>query len=290
MKYSIRNTIILLLTLIIMVGGGWLYIHNRFDEEIATTRDLLTQKQAELQEVQNFANQFSTAQANYNDAIYTRINHPKELFPSHSSSNLYDYLQQLNEGFSFTELNYSFADSVQNQDHGIVNANIQGEGNYENLTNFLYRIEYSRPLIQIRSVQLTNMSELEKLNRVQFQVNLSSYYRRGDWSSYRADLSTSSPLGSILHNPYYPLIRPIPPNIENLPNVESSRLIALTGNTAHIIDQTGVLKRLIVGDMVYLGRLTSINLANQEAVFELNKGGIIDQVTLSLSQENSDNS
>lgn len=290
MKYSIRNTIILLLTLIIMVGGGWLYIHNRFDDEIVSTRELLSQKQTELQEVQSYASQFSTAQANYNDAIYTRINHPKELFPSHSSSSLYNYLQELNQGLSFTELNYSFADSVQNEDHGIINANIQGESNYENLTNFLYRLEYSRPLIQIRSVQLTNMSELEKLNRVEFQVHLSSYYRRGNWSSYTANLSTSSQLGNVLHNPYYPLIRPIPPNTENLPNVESSRLIALTGNTAHIIDQTGVLKRLRIGDRVYLGRLSGIDLENQEAVFQLNKGGIIDRVSLSLTQENSDNS
>lgn len=289
MKYSIRNTIILILTLIMMVGGGWLYIHNRFDAEIENTRGLLSEKQVELRDVQNFANQFSTAQANYNDAIYSRMNHPKELFPTHSSSALYDYLQQVNQGLSFTELNYSFADSVLNEDHGIINATINGESNYENLTNFLYRMEYSRPLVQIRSVELTNINELEKLNTVNFQVFLSAYYRRGDWSGYTANLSTSSPLGDILHNPYYPHIQPIPPNTENLPNVENSRLIALTRSTAHIIDQTGMLKRLAVGDRVYLGRLSSINLNNNEAVFQLNRGGIVDRIVLTLSQENSDN-
>lgn len=289
MKYSIRNTIILLLTLIIMVGGGWLYIHNHLDSEIETAQVTLTERQAELEEVQNYAGQFSTAQANYNEAIYLRVNHPKELFPTHSSSDLYDYLQQLNEGLSFTQLNYSFADSVQNEDHGILTATVQGEGNYENLANFLYRLEYSRPLIQIRSVQLQNIEQLEKLNRVNFDIALSGYYRRGDWTSYRANLETSSPLGNIVHNPYYPLIRPIPPNTENLPNVENSRVIALTGNTAHIIDQNGVLKRLSVGDRVYLGTLRNINLEGKEAVFQLNKGGIMDQVVLTVSQRNSAN-
>ena len=128
------------------------------------------------------------------------------------------------------------------------------------------------------------MSELEKLNIVEFQIVLSAYYRRGNWSNYRADLNTSTPLGTIENNPYYPLIRPIPPNDENLPNVEASRLIALTGRTAHIIDQTGVLKRISIGDRVYLGRLSSINLDSNEAVFQLNRGGIMDQVVLSLSQ------
>lgn len=284
MKYSIRNTIILLLTLIIMVGGGWFYIHETFDQEIEDTRTTLNEKQIELEEVQNLANQFSSAQANYNDVIFTRMNYPKELFPSHSSSDLYNYLQEINEDISFTELNYSFSDSVLNQDHGIIAATIQGEGEYSNLTNFLYRIEYSRPLIQIESVQLNNISELEKLNRVDFEISLGAYYRRGGWSEYRADLNTSTPLGEIEHNPYYPLIRPIPPNDENLPNVEASRLIALTGRTAHIIDQTGILKRLSIGDRVYLGRLSSINLDSNEAVFQLNRGGIMDQVVLSLSQ------
>lgn len=267
-----------------MVGGGWLYIHNRFDEEIQNTQATLNQKQIELEEVQNLADQFSVAQANYNDVIFTRMNYPKELFPSHSSSDLYNYLQEINEDISFTELNYSFSDSVLNDDHGIINATIEGEGIYRNLTNFLYRIEYSRPLIQIRSVELNNISELEKLNRVNFQINLGAFYRRGDWTNYRADLDLSTPLGSITHNPYYPLIRPIPPNDENLPNVEASRLIALTGRTAHIIDQTGVLKRLSVGDRVYLGQLSRINLNTNEAVFQLNRGGIMDTVTLSLSQ------
>ena len=289
MKYGIRNTIILLVTLIIMVGGGWLYIHNQFDDEIESAQDNLVLKQNELQEVQNLASGFSSAQANYNEAIYTRVNHPKELFPTHSSSDLYDYLQQLNQGLSVTGLNYSFTDSTQNEDHGIINAAIQGEANYENLANFLYRMEYSRPLIKIRSVQLQNVTELDKLNRVNFQINLSAYYKRGSWSGYTANLETSSPLGNIVHNPYYPLIRPIPPNTENLPNIENSRLIALTGNTAHIIDQTGVLKRISIGDRVYLGRLSSINLNNREAVFQLNKGGITDRVVLTLLEEYSDN-
>lgn len=284
MKYSIRNTLILILTLIIMVGGGWFYIYNNFYQEIQNTRSTLTEKQAELEEVQTLAGQFSAAQANYNDVIFTRMNYPKELFPSHSSSDLYNYLQEINEDISFTELNYSLSDSTLNQDHGIIEASISGEGDYSNLTNFLYRIEYSRPLIQIRSVQLTSISELEKLNRVDFQIILGAYYRRGDWTNYRADLNTSTPLGQIAHNPYYPLIRPIPPNDENLPNVEDSRLIALTGRTAHIIDQTGVLKRLSIGDRVYLGRLSRINLDTNEAVFQLNRGGIMDQVVLSLTQ------
>lgn len=284
MKYSIRNTLILIFTLLLLAGGGYFFIENRFAEDIEAEEERSVQLSSELQDVQQSAGMFTSAQANYNTALYTRLNHPKELFRNHNSSNLYNYLQELNRDISFTELNYSLSDSVLQNDHGIVNVNIQGEGRYENLVNFLYRLEYSRPLIQVRTVQLDNITDLERLDRVNFQVSLGAFYRRGDWTNYRAQLEPSGPLGQILHNPYYPLIHEVPANVDNLPDVDQSRLVALTGNRAHILDQTGTLQRLNVGDRVYLGRLASINMNRSEAIFELNRGGIRDRIVLSLQQ------
>jgi len=107
MKYGIRNTLILILTLILMAGGGWLYIQNRFNTDIEEAEIALAELNTELQDVQQSANMFAQAQANYNEALYVRLNHPKELFVNHSSSALYNYLQELNRDLSFTGLNYS---------------------------------------------------------------------------------------------------------------------------------------------------------------------------------------
>ena len=286
MKYGIRNTLILILTLILMAGGGWLYIQNRFNTDIEEAEIALAELNTELQDVQQSANMFAQAQANYNEALYVRLNHPKELFVNHSSSALYNYLQELNRDLSFTGLNYSLSDSVRNEDHGIINVNIQGEGRYENLVNFIYRLEYSRPLIQIRTVQLDNITDLERLDRVNFQISLGAYYRRGDWTDYQAELVTTGALGRIVHNPYQPLIHEVPPNLDNLPDVDQSRLVVLTSSRVHMVDQTGTLQRLGIGDRVHLGRLTSINLERGEAVFQLNRGGIGDRVVLTLEQDN----
>ncbi len=285
MKYSVRNTLILLLTLAIMVGGGWLYVQNKFNEDIEVANNQLENLEREYRQIESTANLFATAQANYNEAFFVRLNHPKELFRDHSSSNFYDYLQEINRGISFTELNYSLSDSIRNQDHGIVNVNIQGEGRYENLVNFIYRLEYSRPLVQVRTVQLDNITDVERLDRVNFQIALGAYYRRGEWTNYRATLEPSGPLGRILHNPYYPLIHEVPSNTEDLPDVNNSRLVVLTGSRVHIIDQNGTLQSLNIGDRVYLGRLTSINMQRGEALFQLNRGGIRDRVVLTLTQE-----
>ena len=269
-----------------MIGGGYFYVHTVFTEEIETTEAELEEKQAESRQLQDTAAMFSTAQANYNDVLYTRLNYPKELFPSHNSSHLYQYLQELNSDLSFTGLNYSLNDSTLNEDHGIISVTVEGEGRYENLTNFVYRIEYSRPLIQIENIQIDNISEPEKLDRVNFQINMGAFYRRGEWTDYRSDLERAGALGTISHNPYYPLIHPVPPNTENLPDVDNSRLVVLTGARAHIIDQNGTLQRLNIGDRVYLGRLSSVNLQRREAVFSLNRGGIRDRVVLNLEPDN----
>ena len=285
MKYSIRNTLILIFTLSLMVGGGWLYVQNKFNDDIEAAIIEQEQLAIELEEVELAAEFFEETQAHFNQALYVRLNHPKELFPTHNSSHFYNYLQELNRGISFTNLNFAFRDSVRNSDHGIVNVEIRGEGRYENLVNYLYRIEYSRPLVKLQSVQLENITNYERLDRVNFQINLGAYYRRGQWSNYIAQLQSAGPLGNITHNPYFPLIHEVPPNDDNLPEVENSRLVVLTGNRAHIVDQTGSLIRLNIGDRVYLGRLSEINLDRGEAVFQLNRGGIRDRVTLALRQE-----
>tara|TARA_R100001143_G_C3361345_1_gene136874 strand:+ start:50927 stop:51781 length:855 start_codon:yes stop_codon:yes gene_type:complete len=284
MKQGLRNTLILILTLILIVGGGWYYLEFTYNSQIEDASDELEVVENELTVVREFSEMYANAQAMYVDAVFIRENHPKELFLNSNTSQIYNYLQELNRSESFTELNFNFTDSLQLEDHGIINVELQGEGNYQNLVNFLYRIEHSRPFIKINSVALQGISDAERLNRVNYSVQLGAYYRRGNWSEFTAHPETVSSPSDRIHNPYYPLIHSVPANEDNLPDVDNSRLIVLTGTTAHIIDQNGEMKRLNVGDRVYLGRLASINIERGEALFQLNRGGIADRIILTLDQ------
>ena len=284
MKQGIRNTLILILTLICIVGGGWYYLEFMFNNQIDDTLTELESVEQELSVVREFSEMYSNAEATYHDAVFIRENHPKELFLNSNTSQIYNYLQELNRGESFTELNFTFADSVQFPDHGIINVELRGEGGYQNLANFLYRIEHSRPFIKINSVELQGISDADRLSHVNYRVQLGAFYQRGNWSEYSAYPETVSSPSDRIHNPYYPLIHSVPANENNLPEVDNSRLIILTGTTAHIIDQNGEMKRLNVGDRVYLGRLAAINIERGEAQFQLNRGGIADRVILTLDQ------
>ncbi len=78
------------------------------------------------------------------------------------------------------------------------------------------------------------------------------------------------------------MIRSIKPNDENLPNVEQSKLLAVGTNFIFMVDQDGKIDKLSIGDKVYLGTLDTVNITQKTATFMLNKGGILDKVTLKV--------
>ena len=68
--------------------------------------------------------------------------------------------------------------------------------------------------------------------------------------------------------------------------MEDAKLEAISYDMVLIRDKKGGFTTLKVGDAVYLGYLTGINVENSEAVFTLNKGGIIEKVTLKVFLKN----
>ena len=61
--------------------------------------------------------------------------------------------------------------------------------------------------------------------------------------------------------------------------------LALIPDGAFLVDASGNTYLLWEGDQVYLGYLTNINYQNNEVNFVLNKGGIIENITLKLEKE-----
>jgi len=98
------------------------------------------------------------------------------------------------------------------------------------------------------------------------------------------DLDITRVSASRMYNPFYPLIHSIPKNKEGLVDVKKSKLIALSGNKIYLIDQTGNLVNLNIGDEVYLGWLKKIDQMKQTAHFTLNKGGVIEKVLLKVDE------
>jgi len=284
MSYALRNSLILLVVLLLFVGAGWAYIYFVQQPEIEQLTEQVEAKTSELREKQQIANRYSTVLEQFENATFFIENFDKTLYTDSNEDRVFDFMNNLNTGNSFTDFTFAFSDSTAQDQYGVMSMNISGEGFYRYLINFIRKMEYSKPLNKISNLDVTPINDLENYGRVSYSFTLNSYYDRAtEFGSPTMDIE--SPTYASLHNPFFPLIREIEPNEENLTDIEQSELIALSSNRAFLLDQTGELQKIGLGESVYLGSLTNINLSEGSATFQLNKGGIIERITLEVNNE-----
>lgn len=286
MSYAVRNTIILLVTLFLIAGGAFAYIQivqkNHLEDlqsEHATLQQDYNSKKAISDE---YPEMFETYQA----ALAVINNYDKSLFETNDPDDVYDYLNTLSNSSANSQIyfSFSFSDSTNQDQYGIIVSNIQGYASYSNFLNFLNKLENSQMLNKIRGLTL-NPPGGEDINDITFSFTLESYYERTPIQETERTGGFKINPEMAMHNPFYPLIlHTLPPNSENLINVEQSRIIGLTGKRVFIIDQNGNIHSLREGDKVYLGELDKINLRAKTATFNLNKGGITELVTLEIEK------
>lgn len=283
MSYALRNTLILLSTLVIMISGGWAYLSNVPEKEMDTYQQLITTRERDLANLKAKAEAFDLIREAYIRTLYRRENYNKELFSSNNVANMYDFVGRLNNGPAFTVMNFSLVDSTVTPDHGYVTIQVDGEAPYRNFYAFINRLEQSRPIIRISRLQMQPKTEADKLQDIVFVFTAQIYYARGSTqTTTQRTMLAGVPV--LRHNPMAPLIHAIPGNSDNLTNVEASRLVAVTASSIFLVDQTGRMVRIDQGGRVYLGFLERISQNAATATFRLNKGGIEDIVTLRIGQ------
>lgn len=283
MSYAVRNSLILLVVLVLIVAGGWSYIQFIQLSQIEKLEKQLGTKRQELQRKQEVANQYSTVLRQFEQATDFYNNYEKTLYQSSNEDDVFAFINQLNSGAAFTDFNFVFNDSLIQGEYGIINMQIDGEGYYRYFVNLIRKIEYSKPLNKVKFLSVTPINNLEDYGRVSFSFALESYYDRSQLLEQpRFDIYQEAV--SSLYNPFYPLIREVKPNEDNLTDIENSNLFSMSSDRVFLIDQNGEMQQLAIGDEVYLGTLSKINLKERTATFQLNKGGIIELVTLEVNQ------
>ncbi len=289
MSYGVRNTLILLVVLTTFIGAGVSYIYFYQQPRVKELRQKAEQKRQELNQKQQKANQFPILKKRYEEATRFFNNYNKALYANSNEDNVYDFLNNINTGSAFTNFTFSFSDSTTHDQYGTMSMKITGQGYYRNFINFIRQIELSKPLNKVSKVSISPINELESYGKVNFNFSLKSFYDRVKLLG-KPDLAITNNLVGSVYNPFYPLIRSVKTNENNLVNVEQSSLIAVSTDKVFLVDQNGVMQRLSKGDDVYLGELTSINVKRGTASFKLNKGGIIERVTLQVNNEENQSS
>ena len=289
MSYGVRNTIILLIVLTIFIGGGWSYIYFYQQPKLNELEQSVEQTRQELNQKQQRADQLPTLQNQFREATKFFDNYYKVLYPNSNEDNVYDFLNRVSTGSAYTEFTFNFSDSTAYKQYGVINMEVTGQGYYRNFINFVHQIELSRPLNKVSEVSVNPINELDSYGKVNFRFSLASFYDRVKLLS-DSDLEITNNLRGSVYNPFYPLIRSVEGNEDNLVDVENSTLLAVSSNKVFLLDQQGVMQRLTEGDDVYLGQLTSVNIGEGTASFRLNKGGIIERVTLQVNNDENESS
>lgn len=290
MDRKLKNTFALLgiIVGILVLGFAFILIFQKpkikkktkeYDNLKATEYDtkLLTQQ---LQEKEK--------QARVLDSILAarKFNIPKNLPPIR----FYEFMNQVARMLSEdATLNVEYQEKKQDKNFFYYEYKISGIGTYNDVYQVIYAVEQSKELKKISNINLSNYvsADADKVSvyLVQYNLTVGIYFSENDRftskESFENELRAPKQ-----YDIFYPLIlTTIPPNIDELLDVQGARLLAIIPEGAFLSDIKGESFLLSEGDKVYLGYMTQIDRKNNRVKFILNKGGIIESVEIPLEKE-----
>ncbi|MAT57054.1 MAG: hypothetical protein CMF23_03695 [Ignavibacteriae bacterium] len=291
MDRKLKNTLVLISILILIIAGGILFTSFYQQSEIGEKENQIKELQVNAYDTEELLYQLEEIKkrsAKLDSVLALRkFNVPVNL----PQSRFYDFVNRVSFNFSPNSfVNIEYQNLVEEDFFKYYVFTINGTASFNDLYSLIYAIEQSKELKKISSGSITNLVKVNEegfpLYLVSFKFTVSVYFSADDrfaTSELRENRLKPNPLFDF----FYPLIRnEIPPNVDNLLDVQSGKLLALIPDGAFISDSKGNTYLLWEGDEVYLGYLTEIDFESNEVHFILNKGGIIEKVVLSLEKEN----
>lgn len=290
MSRKIVNTLMLLAIFIVIsgVGGYFTFFHQRgIIKEKEKTINMLKARMSNKESLLATLNE-RKQRADELDSILAlrKFNIPFML----TQSKFYDFVNKVSSNFEpESYVNITFDNVVTEGSFQYYVYSLAGTAYFNDFYKLIYAIEESKELKKIRSITLTNFVMVEANGSADYMVNFSikaSVYFASNNLFTTALIKENNLIPNPIYDIFYPGIRnEIPPNLDNLLDVQTAQLLALIPDGAFLVDAKGKTFLLWEGDEVYLGYVTKIDYEKNEVQFILNKGGIIERVKLTLATE-----
>ena len=290
MNKKLRSTLSLvgLLLLIVIVSGVYVFVFQR--GKLNQKKNKLEELRASNYNTQQLAQQYKDLlkRSTVLDSILAarKFNIPQNL----SQIKFYDFINNVSAPYSDeSQVDVEFVERKQDKDFFYYDYKLSGKAPYKDLYNLIYAIEHSKELKKITNIALNNLVVTDKDGvpdfLVGFTMNVGVYFSNNDRFA-TAKLVENNLRTTTTYDAFYPDIRnQIPPNIDNLLDVQGAKLLALIPEGAFVADNKGNTYLVYEGEQVYLGYLTKIDYDKNTVNFILNKGGIIEKVQLALEKE-----
>jgi hypothetical protein len=215
-----------------------------------------------------------------------KFNIPKDL----SSIKFYNFINNVSLPYSeLTQVDVEYLDRMQDKEFFYHEYKLNGRATYSDLFKLIYSLEQSKELKKITGLSLSNLVVNDEYGAPNFLVGFSmtagTYFSSTD-RFVTASLVENDLIAGPVNDAFFPIIRnEIPPNYDNLLDVQEAKLLALIPEGAFLADSRGNTYLVWEGEPVYLGYLTKIDYAKNKVSFILNKGGIIEKIELELEKE-----
>ena len=290
MPYKIRNMIILgSITAVIFLFGGYLTLWS-YPQKISDMKREIVHLHSQGKQYEGLEDQFFELEKLIGAKKLKLTQLEKNFSTEVTFAQTYDYLNGILNYIGFLEFNMNLVRKEDKGKYGYNIYSIRGEGPFSRIFQFIWYIEKGPQMYKIKRLGLHSMETTDPETRrarlaVPFEMEVWSYYANLD-SLPRVTRSLKNVAPVNISNPFQPsILRSLPANVDKLVEVEKAELKAvMTGRV--LIEYGGKVHVMQEGDRVYLGRLEKINPATNEALFVLNKGGIIEHFTLKMEFTN----
>jgi Tfp pilus assembly protein PilO len=149
MSYEIRNTLILILILLLLSSGGYLGLHLRYDEKIEVLEQQIEQKEKEYSKLEGYLADLDY----YYEEIKTNQerlkSYPKILLPTVEIHQTYRYLEYLDRLGTFFNFTFVLTDIKEKKGYAEAIYQLSGEGKFPKLAAFFMRLEKLKPIYRI---------------------------------------------------------------------------------------------------------------------------------------------
>lgn len=308
------NQILLLSCLLVVVGAGTYVTYFNQQQTLSKLNKEVEAKQEKKKEIEALQASLKEESSTNEDIRRRWQTRYKTIPDTMSSPKVIDYLTALTQN-GFQRFDVKLSSTEQRDGYDVYAFTAEGEAYFASLYEFVWTMENNRPFYRINDLQLNyveNRSEGEGNEGpsmdvlVSFQMDLEAIYgvfedgnvpsmTRGNREPQELPVfqttqappipSDVGPDPSPRVNPFYPLIfEKVPPNEERRLNVETAKLISIAGDEA-VFQAADQIRRVEEGDRVYLGRITEIDGSEGRVVARLNRGGIVDNVVLTLDTQ-----
>jgi len=291
MSYTVRNTLIILVLIVIISIGGIYFVSFRMQNDVLAVEKTLKAKEEELKQLRANNLFFSEVENRLENVRKAWHELPKKIYREENTAISFAYFNRLaRQRDSMIFYNYSLNATRQIGKMDVNYYTLIGDASFTNLYNFIWKLEHYKPLYSIETLDIKPLSDTDKierygLGRIEFALVIRSF-KVDQEGLEEQSLAGEFPPVRTSYNPCYPLIQEtLPPNDENLLVVDNAILQGFTDNTAFLRDNQGNSWFLKIGDKVYLGSLTRIIPEETSVEFTLNEGGFLRKVVLKLFKD-----